>query len=236
MAKLTLTDLTSLTSNETTAVNQINANGALIETALENTLSRDGTTPNSMSADLDMNSNNLLNVSNITLASGSALFDGAIEYKYDTGTSMADPGTGEIRFDNATIASATNIAVSNATNASGNPDISPFIVTWDDSTNTIKATLTIRETGYPQNFAVFSITGTITDNTSWLQIPVTHVASGGSWSSADVLRVSFVRSGNVGSQGTAGSTGAQGIQGIQGPTGATGATGPVGIGLALALG
>ena len=36
MAKLTLTDLTSLTSNETTAVNQINANGALIETALEN--------------------------------------------------------------------------------------------------------------------------------------------------------------------------------------------------------
>ena len=39
MAKLTLTDLTSLTSNETTAINQINANGALIETALENPLS-----------------------------------------------------------------------------------------------------------------------------------------------------------------------------------------------------
>ena len=233
MAKLTLTDLTSLTSNETTAINQINANGALIETALENTLSRDGTTPNSMSADLDMNSNNLLNVSNITLASGSALFDGAIEYKYDTGTSMADPGTGEIRFNHATIASATNIAVSNATNASGNPDISPFIVTWDDSTSTIKATLTIRETGYPQNFAVFNITGTITDNTSWLQIPVTHVASGGSWSSADVLRVSFSRAGNAGATGSTGSTGPAGPTGSQGPTGPTG---PVGIGLALALG
>lgn len=61
MAKLTLTDLSSL-QNEISAINRVNANNALIETALENTLSRDGTTPNQMQADLDMNSHRILNL------------------------------------------------------------------------------------------------------------------------------------------------------------------------------
>lgn len=63
MAKLTLTDLTQLSSNETSAVAEINANSALIETAMENTVSLDGTTPNSMTADFDMNGNDILNAS-----------------------------------------------------------------------------------------------------------------------------------------------------------------------------
>ena len=61
MAKITLTDLANL-QNETTAVNAINANNAAIETAMENTLSRDGTVPNTMGANLDMNSNQILNL------------------------------------------------------------------------------------------------------------------------------------------------------------------------------
>lgn len=62
MAKVTLTNLTSLTSNEASAVSTINENNDAIEAALENTLSRDGTSPNVMNADLDMNSYELLNV------------------------------------------------------------------------------------------------------------------------------------------------------------------------------
>ena len=62
MAKLTLTDLVSTTSNGTAAAGTINDNNAAIEAALENTLSRDGTTPNTMSADLDMNSNQIINL------------------------------------------------------------------------------------------------------------------------------------------------------------------------------
>jgi hypothetical protein len=58
MAKLTLFDLAS----GSFTVDLLNANFALIETALENTLSRDGTAPNSMSASLDMNSNRILNL------------------------------------------------------------------------------------------------------------------------------------------------------------------------------
>jgi hypothetical protein len=61
MAKLTLSDLASL-ANQTAAISVINANNALIETALENTLSRDGTSPNEMESDFDMNSNHILNL------------------------------------------------------------------------------------------------------------------------------------------------------------------------------
>jgi len=75
MAKLTLTDLTSLSSNETSAVNNINANSALIEAALENTLSLDGTTPNAMTTDLDMNSHSLLNVTGLSLPGGQDIAD-----------------------------------------------------------------------------------------------------------------------------------------------------------------
>lgn len=58
MAKLTLFDL----SSGSFTVDLLNANFALIEAALENTLSLDGTTPNSMDAPLDMNSNRILNL------------------------------------------------------------------------------------------------------------------------------------------------------------------------------
>lgn len=58
--KITLTNLVNL-QNETTAVNAINANNAVIVAAFDNTLSRDGTSPNTMSASLDLNGNQLLN-------------------------------------------------------------------------------------------------------------------------------------------------------------------------------
>lgn len=58
MSKLELTDISSGYLAPVT----VNANNALIETALENTLSRDGTTPNQMEAQLDMNSNRIINL------------------------------------------------------------------------------------------------------------------------------------------------------------------------------
>ena len=61
MAKLTLADVSNLLGNPTSAANTINANNALVEAALENTLSRDGTIPNQMTTDLDMNNNDILN-------------------------------------------------------------------------------------------------------------------------------------------------------------------------------
>ena len=61
MAKITLTDVANL-QNETTAVNAFTANNTVLETASDNTLSRDGTAPNQMQAVLDMNSNRIINL------------------------------------------------------------------------------------------------------------------------------------------------------------------------------
>ena len=61
MSKITLTDIVNL-QNETTAVNAMNTNSAIIELALDNTVSRDGTSPNVMNSDFDMNSHRILNL------------------------------------------------------------------------------------------------------------------------------------------------------------------------------
>jgi hypothetical protein len=63
VAKLTLNDITAGTK----ATTLINNNFALIEQAFENTLSRDGTTPNMMDAELDMNSNDINNVDDLRI-------------------------------------------------------------------------------------------------------------------------------------------------------------------------
>lgn len=62
----TLNDLTSLT-NEPAAINTINNNNDAVVAAFTNTLSRDGSTPNNMEADLDMDGNQILNVADPTL-------------------------------------------------------------------------------------------------------------------------------------------------------------------------
>ncbi len=57
MPKVTLTDITSGYDS----ASAYNANNDRIEAGFDNTLSRDGTSPNQMGADLDMNSNAILN-------------------------------------------------------------------------------------------------------------------------------------------------------------------------------
>jgi len=61
MAKLTLNTIGSRYGS----IDALNDNSDLVEAAFENTLSRDGTGPNNMESDLDMDSYSLLNVSNI---------------------------------------------------------------------------------------------------------------------------------------------------------------------------
>lgn len=61
MTKVTLNDVADLTQ-ATTAVVTINSNSNTVETAFDNTLSRDGTAPNSMRSNLDMDSNRILNL------------------------------------------------------------------------------------------------------------------------------------------------------------------------------
>lgn len=61
MTKLTLTNVSNL-ANEGSAVSTMALNNAAIIASVENTLSRDGTAPNQMLADLDMNGHRILNL------------------------------------------------------------------------------------------------------------------------------------------------------------------------------
>lgn len=61
MSKITLNQLANL-QNDQTATALINANSTTVQTAFDNTLSRDGTTPNTMLSPLDMNSNQIYNL------------------------------------------------------------------------------------------------------------------------------------------------------------------------------
>ncbi|MEK9748662.1 MAG: hypothetical protein VW443_02885 [Pseudomonadales bacterium] len=152
-------------------------------------------------------------------ASASILDTVAFPYGFDTGTSMADPGTGEMRFNHATPSSVTAVAFSNVTNSTGNPDISDYIMTMDDSSSTLNGHMIFVKQGAPANFAIYTV-GACTDNNAWLQVNLTHVDSSGTFDGGDTIRVQFVRTGDKGE------TGAQGIQGPQGP---------VSVGLLMAL-
>jgi hypothetical protein len=61
MPKLVLDDIHNL-QNEQSATGKINLNSQRIEMALEKTLSRDGSSPNAMESNLDMNSNRIINL------------------------------------------------------------------------------------------------------------------------------------------------------------------------------
>jgi len=221
---------------------QLNSNFTNILTAFDNTVSLDGSTPNTMSNDLDMDGNQLLNLATPTtdynaatkkyvddnssaggvtaaaasaaaaLASQTASESAALsavapshKYLFDTSTTMANPGTGDIRYNNATVASVTNLAISSLTNSTGNPNITSFITTWDDSSSTIKGILVLRKSGSESTFAIFNITGAITNNTTWLQIPVSHVVSNGTFSNTDVVYIHFTPKGDAGTLGAIGS-------------------------------
>lgn len=59
--KVTLVPIQDL-NNQTTAINAINSNSVAITTAMDNTFSLDGTAPNQLKTNVDMNSNRILNL------------------------------------------------------------------------------------------------------------------------------------------------------------------------------
>jgi hypothetical protein len=80
MAKLTLNTIGSRYGS----IDALNDNSDLIEAAFENTLSRDGTGPNNMESDLDMDSNDIINVGDLSVGSlrinGQPVSPGTVNY------------------------------------------------------------------------------------------------------------------------------------------------------------
>lgn len=115
-------------------------------------------------------------------------------------TTNTDPGVGFVRFNNATLTSITQIALDDQSSLSGNPNVSPFMLIWDDSTNLQKGYLTITEVLDPTTFITFSITS-LTDQVGYMQVNGSVVSSNGTFTNGGVIVVQFARTGDIGVQG-----------------------------------
>jgi hypothetical protein len=133
--------------------------------------------------------------------------DGGIRWTWDTATTMADPGAGKFRLNNATIGSATAFAISASTGETGNPSAAGWVRTWDDSTTTARrGTLTLRKSSGTQNFIILDVTSAITDNSTWLTGSCSVRDTAGSFSASDVVLVSFSPAGDKGLDGAGSGT------------------------------
>jgi hypothetical protein len=125
-----------------------------------------------------------------------------VAYNFATSTAMADPSSGNVRLNNATLSSVTAIAISANSADSGNPSVSAWINTFDDSTTLgHRGLIIIRKVSAPQNFAIYDVTAALTDNATWLQLTVASVVNNGAFSAADALAISFIRTGDKGAAG-----------------------------------
>jgi hypothetical protein len=127
----------------------------------------------------------------------SAVAAQVVGYDFSTTTTMGDPGSGNVRFDNATLASVSAIAIDDLDK--NGVDQSAYVALWDDSTNTVKGTLVFRTSG--SDIATFNITG-LTVNSGWGQVAVTHIASSGTFSDGEDTYIGFSRAGDKGADGT----------------------------------
>ena len=121
-----------------------------------------------------------------------------LDYVWTTSTS-GDPGTGKVRANNATLASATSIAISK-TGRQGQA-YTNRILTWDDATTTgNRGRLSFYDLTDTTVYVEFRVTGTVTDAGTYYTVPVSSVVSG-TLVNGRLLGVNFARSGDKGEEG-----------------------------------
>lgn len=125
----------------------------------------------------------------------------AFTLAFDSSTTDADPGAGEFRFNNGTLASVTEIYIDNA-DFDGNT-ISAWLDTFDDNNaTTARGTIIIKGVATATAFFVGLVTGSVTDGTGYRKVTVTHVASSGTFTAGENFSLFFVAAGNTGADGT----------------------------------
>lgn len=139
-------------------------------------------------------------------------FSAGVQFTFDPSITMSDPGSGDVRLNNASLASVTQIAISD-TDKNAN-DVAAFVNSWADSTSADKGTIRIMTTN--SNVAYYNVTG-VTNNTGWTLVDVDYYSSAGSFSSGEKTFLSFSRTGDAGgltSGGTNTYTGSNTFEGL----------------------
>jgi len=123
-----------------------------------------------------------------------------VQYIFKTATdTTVDPGTGVVRFNNATQASTTQISLDDVPNGAA-ASCAAWIATWDDSTSTVRGYISIVQPSAPSNYRIFQLTSVVTQ-TGFSQLNVTNIAGGGSFANNAILQITPYRTGDQGSAG-----------------------------------
>lgn len=124
----------------------------------------------------------------------------ALTFAFDNATADADPGAGEFRLNNATLASVTTVYIDNA-DADGNT-ISAYLDSFDDvGAAAGRGQLLVKGVDTPTAFFIGAVTGSIVDGTGYRKITVTHIASGGTFTAGEEFSVLFTPAGATGAAG-----------------------------------
>ena len=121
-----------------------------------------------------------------------------IPMTWDTDTSDADSGAGKIYGNHGTIASISVLYVDDVDD--NGVSIATYVQSWDDASNAVaRGYIYITKEGASNVYAVFKVSGAVTDASGYNKIAVTHVLSTGTFSDGMGVNVSFAQSGADGS-------------------------------------
>ncbi len=136
----------------------------------------------------------------------------SVSYAWNTGTTDANPGTGLVRANNATLASATYLYVS--TTDAGSVSVSAILAQIDSSTSSTKARLRIAHRTDSTKWAEYTVDAPTTSATGYRKVPITYVAGSGSFSAADPVSIGWSRVGDKGDIGDAGTLATETVAGV----------------------
>lgn len=145
-------------------------------------------------------------------------------YNFNTTTSVStNPGSGKFAVNNVNLSTTNTIAVNRFDIYSN--DLKAYLLTLADSTSTHKGYLKFTSQSSPQYFTFYSITGSVVDNTAWVNLTISYVSgSTAAYANNEDMFLTFSRTGDGGS-GYTGSKGYTGSQGIAGEFAALGYAG-----------
>lgn len=118
-------------------------------------------------------------------------------WNFDNATTDADPGSGDFRFNNASISSATQIYIDN--NERGGTVVSAYLDTWDDNGNASgRGTILLIDPSDSTIFHLFTMTGSVVDGTGYRKVTVSHVAGNGTFTNGNEVAIAFMAFGPAG--------------------------------------
>lgn len=119
----------------------------------------------------------------------------SFNYGFSTTTTDSDPGSGMLRFNNATFGSITQIFIDDQDLNS--TDIQSWLATLDDSTGNVRGSLRLFRKTDSSVFSDFKITGASVEAAGYWKLAVTPVVQSSAFSNLDNVVISFAKAGDT---------------------------------------